>query len=34
VTGSLPRSEPARDGREHVIAPDAPAVLAALGLDS
>jgi threonine synthase len=34
VTGSLPRVETAAGGREHVIAPDAHAVLAALGLDS
>ena len=34
VTGSLPRAEQAEGGREHVIAPDATALLAALGLDS
>jgi threonine synthase len=34
VTGSLPRPKPTDHERAHVIAPDARAVLAALGLDS
>ena len=34
VSGSSPRPEPAHSVRTHTVAPDARAVLAALGLDS
>jgi threonine synthase len=34
VTGSLPRAQPGGYGAQHVISPDAGAVLVALGLDS